>query len=228
MVRFTQAQYDEIALRLEYQFKDKSLLRHALTHSSTTRKQDDYQRLEFLGDRVLALVIAEALYLENPSRREGDMANLHSNLVRGEICSDVGKQLLLSDFIVVGQSEHKKGVNLNTSVVGDVVEAVIGAIYLDGGLEKARAFVLRNWARHIAERKTVKKDAKTYLQEWALARGLPIPEYRMLKREGLEHTPVFTVEVAIKGKASIQGEGRSKRLAEMDAAHHFLTREEIR
>ena len=228
MVRFTQAQYDEIALRLEYQFKDKSLLRHALTHSSTTRKQDDYQRLEFLGDRVLALVIAEALYLENPSRREGDMANLHSNLVRGEICSDVGKQLLISDFIVVGQSEHKKGVNLNTSVVGDVVEAVIGAIYLDGGLEKARAFVLRNWARHIAERKTVKKDAKTYLQEWALARGLPIPEYRMLKREGLEHTPVFTVEVAIKGKAAIQGEGRSKRLAEMDAAHHFLTREEIR
>jgi ribonuclease III len=228
LVRFTQAQYDEIALRLEHQFKDRSLLRHALTHSSTTKKQDDYQRLEFLGDRVLALVIAEALYRENPSRREGDMANLHSNLVRGEICSDVGKQLLISDFIIVGQSEHKKGVNLNTSVVGDVVEAIIGAIYLDGGLEKARAFVLRNWARHIAERKTVKKDAKTYLQEWALARGLPIPEYRILKREGLEHTPVFTVEVAIKGKATMQGEGRSKRLAEMDAAHHFLTREEIR
>jgi ribonuclease III len=228
LVRFTQARYDEIAVRLGHQFKDKSLLRHALTHSSTTKKQDDYQRLEFLGDRVLALVIAEELFRESPSRREGDMANLHSNLVRGEMCSVVGKQLQISDFIIVGQSEHKKGVNLNASVVGDVVEAVIGAIYLDAGLEQARAFVLRNWSRHIAERKTVEKDAKTYLQEWALARGLPIPEYKVLKREGLEHTPVFTVEVAIKGKAVIQGEGRSKRLAEMDAAHHFLTREEIR
>ncbi len=228
MVRFTQAQYEEIASRLDYRFKDKALLRHALTHSSTSKKQDDYQRLEFLGDRVLALVIAEELYRENPSRREGDMANLHSNLVRGEICGEVGKQILISDFIIVGHSEHKKGVNLNTSVVGDVVEAIIGGIYLDGGLETARAFVLRNWAQHIAERKTVKKDAKTCLQEWALARGLPIPEYKILKREGLEHSPVFTVEVAIKGKAAIQGEGRSKRLAEMDAAHQFLTREEIR
>ncbi len=228
LVRFTQAQYDEIARRLDYQFKDKALLRHALTHSSTNKKQDDYQRLEFLGDRVLALVIAEELYTENPSHREGDMANLHSNLVRGEICGEVGRDILISDFIIVGESEHKKGVNLNASVVGDVVEAIIGGIYLDGGLDQAKAFVLRNWARHIAERKTVRKDAKTYLQEWSLARGLPIPEYKMLKREGLEHSPVFTVEVIIQGKATIEGQGRSKRLAEMDAAHQFLTREEIR
>ena len=135
MVRFSQSLYDQLAERLNYSFRDHALLRHALTHSSTKQKQDDYQRLEFLGDRVLGLIIAEELFRLNPSHREGDMANLHSNLVRGEICTEVGKSLGLSDFITVGHSEQKKGMNLNASIVGDVVEAVIGGIYLDGGLD---------------------------------------------------------------------------------------------
>ena len=228
MVRFSQAVQDEIAQRLGYQFKDKTLLRHGLTHSSTNHSRDDYQRLEFLGDRVLALVIAEELYRLNPAHREGHMANLHSNLVRGEICGEVGKELGLSDFIIVGPSEHKKGVNLITSVVGDVVEALIGGIYLDGGLEEAKAFILRNWARHIAENRAVSKDPKTFLQEWALARGLPIPAYKIVKREGLEHSPLFTVSLTIQGKDAVQGSGPSKRLAEMAAAENFLKREDIR
>ncbi len=228
MVRFSQAVQDEIAQRLGYQFKDKTLLRHGLTHSSTNHSRDDYQRLEFLGDRVLALVIAEELYRLNPAHREGHMANLHSNLVRGEICGEVGKELGLSDFIIVGPSEHKKGVNLITSVVGDVVEALIGGIYLDGGLAEAKAFILRNWARHIAENRAVSKDPKTFLQEWALARGLPIPAYKIVKREGLEHSPLFTVSLTIQGKDAVQGSGPSKRLAEMAAAESFLKREDIR
>jgi ribonuclease-3 len=228
LVRFSQTQHEEIAQRLGYHFKDKVLLRHALTHSSTNHKHDDYQRLEFLGDRVLALVIAEELFRLNPTHREGHMANLHSNLVRGEICSEVGKELGLSEFIIVGPSEHKKGVNLITSVVGDVVEALIGGIYLDGGLDEAKAFILRNWSTHIAENRSVSKDPKTYLQEWSLARGLPIPDYKILKREGLEHSPLFTVELKVQGKNAIQGLGPSKRLAEMAAAESFLKREDIR
>jgi ribonuclease-3 len=228
LVRFSQTRHEDIATRLGYHFKDKVLLRHALTHSSTNRQHDDYQRLEFLGDRVLALVIAEELFRLNPAHREGHMANLHSNLVRGEICGEVGKELGLSDFIIVGLSEHKKGVNLITSVVGDVVEALIGGIYLDGGLDEAKAFILRNWSRHIAANRSVSKDPKTYLQEWSLARGLPIPEYRILKREGLEHSPLFTVELNVKGKDAVQGLGPSKRLAEMAAADCFLKREDIR
>jgi ribonuclease-3 len=228
LVRFSQTRHEDIAQRLGYQFKDKVLLRHALTHSSTNRKHDDYQRLEFLGDRVLALVIAEELFRLNPSHREGHMANVHSNLVRGEICGEVGKGLGLSDFIVVGHSEQKKGVNLIVSVVGDVVEALIGGIYLDGGLDEAKAFILRNWSRHIAENRSVSKDPKTFLQEWSLARGLPIPDYKILKREGLEHSPLFTVELNVKGKDAVQGSGPSKRLAEMAAADSFLKREDIR
>jgi ribonuclease III len=228
LVRFTQALYDQIAERLAFTFKDRALLRHALTHSSSKQKQDDYQRLEFLGDRVLALVIAEELFRLNPEHREGDMANLHSNLVRGEICAEVGKDLGISDFIIVGHSEQRKGVNLNSSVVGDVVEAIIGGIYLDGGLPAAKDFVLQNWARHLAERKSVSKDAKTFLQEWALARSLPIPDYKVLKREGLEHSPIFTVSLSVKGKEPVEGVGPSKRLAEMQAARNFLKHWEIR
>jgi ribonuclease-3 len=227
-VRFSQTLHDEIALRLGYSFNDHVLLRHALTHSSSKSKQDDYQRLEFLGDRVLALVIAEELYRLNPTHREGDMANLHSNLVRGEICTEVGKCLGISDFIVVGVSEHKKGVNLNSSIVGDVVEALIGGIYLDGGMDEAKGFILRNWEKHLVERKSVNKDPKTFLQEWALARSLSIPEYKILKREGLEHSPTFTVELKVKNRAPVQGLGPSKRLAEMAAATEFLKREDIR
>ncbi len=156
------------------------------------------------------------------------MANLHSNLVRGEICAEVGKDLGISDFIVVGASELRKGMNLNASIVGDVVEAVVGGMFLDGGLEAAKSFILRNWARHLVERKSVNKDAKTFLQEWALARSLSIPEYKILKREGLEHSPTFTVELTVKSKEPIQGLGPSKRLAEMAAAAEFLKREDIR
>lgn len=228
MVRFSAKDYDALAERFGYTFKDRTLLRRALTHSSSAQKSEDYQRLEFLGDRVLALVVAEELYRQNPSHREGQMANIHSNLVRGGVCGEVGRKLGLSDFIAVGPSEKKKGVNLNPTVIGDVVEALIGGIYLDGGLEAAQQFVLAHWAKRLAEGKQVNKDPKTFLQEWSLARGLPIPGYAVLKREGLEHSPVFTVELQVKDRASIVGSGPSKRLAEMAAAESFLKREGIR
>jgi ribonuclease III len=228
-VRLTQLDYDDIAARLGYRFRDKVLLRQALTHGSTIKKnRGDYQRLEFLGDRVLALAIAEELFRQNPNHREGDMANLHSNLVRGGVCGEVGKRLALGDYIAVGASERKKGVNLNSSVLGDVVEALIGGIYLDGGLEPSKEFILRHWSTFLAERRSVSKDPKTLLQEWSLAHGLSIPAYKVLKREGLEHSPLFTVELNIRGKDGVEGQGTSKQMAEMAAATHFIEREGIR
>ena len=228
MVRFSAARYDEIAGRLGYRFTDKALLRHALTHASTRNASDDYERLEFLGDRVLGLVIAEDLFRLNPDQREGHMSARHSQLVRGETCAAAGRALRLEDFMVMGASERSKGLALNGTVMGDVVEALIGGIYLDGGLEAARGFIQRNWKPMLEKSSSHDKDAKTFLQEWALARALPIPAYRVVSRDGPEHEPVFVVEVEVKGKALAQGTAKSKRAAEQDAAELFLKREGIR
>jgi ribonuclease-3 len=226
--RFTAARYDRIAERLGYRFKDKALLRHALTHSSAQARSYDYERLEFLGDRVLALVVAERLFRLNPGHREGHLAGLHSQLVRGETCASVGRMLALDEFIVVGQAERSKGLSLTVTVLGDVMEALIAAIYLDGGLEPARDFILRNWEPFFAAPATGEKDAKTFLQEWALARSLPLPAYRLVGREGPEHAPRFVVTVEIKNRTTVEGTGSSKRGAEQDAAAHFLRKENIR
>jgi ribonuclease-3 len=228
VIRFTAARYAEIAKRTGHSFKNRALLRHALTHASSKRKHDDYERLEFLGDRVLGLVIAEHLYKFYPAHREGRMSGRHSQLVRGDTCAEAGRALALADFIVVGQSERAKGLNLNTTVMGDVVEALIAAIYLDGGLEAARRFILDNWKPFLDSTVTVQKDPKTFLQEWALARALPIPAYGVVSREGPEHAPSFVVAVEIAGREPTQGRGKNKRLAEQDAAAKFLARENIR
>ena len=228
LVRFTQARHEAVAQRLDYEFSNRDLLRHALTHASSKRKIGNYERLEFLGDRVLGLVIAEELFRLNPGQREGDMSARHSALVRGDTCAEVGRNLGLEDFIVMGDSEMAKGVHLNASIMGDAVEALIAALYLDGGLEAARRFILRNWARFIVEGKIIRKDAKTFLQEWALARALPIPEYRVVSRDGPEHAPSFAVEVEVRGSRPVHGTGPSKRFAEQVAADNFLKRENIR
>lgn len=228
VVRFSAARYDEIAKRIGYRFKDKALLRHALTHASTKRKQDDYERLEFLGDRVLGLVVAEDLFRSHPGHREGHMSARHSQLVRGETCAEAGRALALEDFIVMGHTEMTKGMNLNATVLGDVVEALIAGIYLDGGLDAAKEFILRNWQPFMESPATVEKDAKTFLQEWALARALPIPAYGVISREGPQHAPVFVVAVEIAGHEPMPGTGKNKRIAEQDAATKFLSREKIR
>lgn len=228
MVRFTAVKYDAIAERLGYRFVDKALLRHALTHASTRRKHDDYERLEFLGDRVLGLIVAELLYRLNPKHREGLMSGRHSQLVRGETCAAIARKLALKDFIVMGESERSKGLALNTSVLGDVVEALIGGMYLDGGLEAARGFIDRNWQPLLNTPEVTEKDPKTFLQEWSLGRALQIPAYRIVSRDGPEHAPVFQVAVEVKGYMPVEGLGKSKRHAEQDAAAKFLAREKIR
>ena len=228
LTRSAQARLDDIAERIGYRFSNGELLTEALTHGSTQKHKGDYQRLEFLGDRVLGLIIAEHLFRTHPEHGEGELTAIHSALVRGESCAAAGDVIGLSELVIIGTGERAKGMNLNRTVLGDVMEALVAAIYLDGGFEQARAFVLRCWDALLKQPAVAVKDPKTFLQEWALARALPIPSYRIVSREGPEHEPVFVVSVEVKDRVPAEGTAKSKRAAEMDAAEQFLKREGIR
>ena len=173
-------------------------------------------------------MIAEHLFRAHPGDEEGQLTHVLSSLVRSEACADAGDTIGLSDLVIIGTGERAKGMNLNRTVLGDAMEALVAAIYLDSGLDEARAFVLRCWDAQLKAPKLAVKDPKTFLQEWALARALPIPAYRIISREGPEHEPVFVVSVEVKDRPPAEGTARSKRAAEMDAAEQFLKREGIR
>ncbi len=207
---------------LGYAFKNAKLYEQALTHGSLPKASDNYERLEFLGDRVLGLVIAEALYLQHGGEREGKLAARHSTLVRGEMCADVAEKLGLAEIVRVGVAEKKLGVNRTRSILGDVMEAIIGAIFMDGGMDAARDFVLRHWADHLKKPETARKDAKTFVQEWVLARGVALPVYEVTARSGPEHQPEFTVRLTVGKYGQAEGKGRSKQIAEMAAAQQFI------
>jgi ribonuclease-3 len=226
--RLSAKHFDDVTSRIGYRFQDEDLLVEALTHGSTEKHKGDYQRLEFLGDRVLGLVIAEHLYRAHSAHGEGELTAMHSGLVRREGCAAAGDTIGLADFVILGTGERAKGMNLNRTVLGDVMEALVAAIYLDGGMEQAQAFVLRAWDGLLRQPAMAAKDPKTFLQEWALARALPIPAYAIVSREGPDHDPVFVVAVEVKGREPAQGTAGAKRAAEMDAAANFLKREGIR
>ncbi len=213
---------------LGYEFSAGELLEAALTHGSRIGKGPDYQRLEFLGDRVLSLVIAEELYKTFPDEAEGSLAARLSLLVRGETCAKVGLELGIQDFVILGEKEKRKGVQQSASVLGDVVEALIGAIYLDGGLEPARRMIAKGWAERLKQSPASLKDAKTFVQEWALGRGLALPAYEVLSRSGLEHAPIFVIGLQVGSLAPAEGKGNSKQAAEMAAAQTFIDRERLR
>ena len=222
------SRFEAISTQIGYRFSDESLLVQALTHGSTQKHKGDYQRLEFLGDRVLGLIIAERLFADHPGHGEGELTAIHSSLVRGESCARAGDTIGLSDLVIIGTGERAKGMNLNRTVLGDVMEALVAAIYLDGGMEQARAFVLKAWDGLFSHPGVAVKDPKTFLQEWVLARALPIPAYRIVSREGPEHEPVFVVSVEVKDREPALGTAKAKRAAEMAAAENFLKREGIR
>ena len=218
----------ELERKLGHSFADATLLDAALTHGSKPDKGEDYQRLEFLGDRVLSLVIADQLFDLFPLEKEGPLAARLSLLVRAETCAAVGKALHLEDHIQVGAVEKRKGVGRMVSVLGDVVEALIGALYLDGGLPLAKTFILQHWSMLLSEEPSNLKDPKTFVQEWALGQALPLPIYVVQKREGLEHAPIFTMSLQVGTLPAITGRGSSKQLAEMEAAKAFIAREGLR
>ena len=211
--------------RLHYNFKDTDLLIRALTHSSYgdgQRKTPDNERLEFLGDRVLGLLTADALY-EHSAEREGTLARRLNALVRKETCAKVARQIGLGDTLLISSSEDRQGGREKTSILGDACEALIAAIYIDGGYPEAKAFYDRFWMPILAEVvKKSAKDPKTELQERAMATKNGIPVYEILERSGPDHRPLFVIEVSVNGIGSAKGTGKSKRDAERYAATHLL------
>jgi len=228
--RFTDQEFQAIAALLGYTFRNRDLLKSALTHGSGSKGNTTttYERLEFLGDRVLGLVIAEELYVRNPRKAEGALAQNFSLLVRAEACAEAARDLGISEHIRVGLKEKAQGMTNQTVILGDVMESILGAIYLDGGLEPARSLIMRLWEERLSSGTLLVKDAKSFLQEWALALGKAIPDYRIVSREGPDHSPSFTIAVTVEGFAEAFASAPSKRHGEQLAAEAFLRREKIR
>lgn len=211
-----------LAAALGHAFADSDLLAEALTHPSAVKRgavaRRGYERLEFLGDRVLGLVVAELLWRRFPDEAEGDLTRRLVHLVRRETLIEVAKNLKLGTFLAASAGETASGVHHNPSVLGDICEAVIGALYLDGGIEAARRFVERGWGERLTDFSAPPRDPKTALQEWAQARGLKLPLYKLVKMTGPPHRRRFTVSVSVEGLAEAKAIGASKRVAEAAAA----------
>jgi ribonuclease-3 len=218
--------------RIGYKFADAALLATAFTHVSalkpaTRHRADSYQRLEFLGDHVLGLIVSDMLYRAYPRADEGELSKRLADLVRKESCADVAKSLGLFEDIKLGQIGAGADARLRKSVLGDVCEAVIGAIFLDGGYQAAAQFVERNWNERMRKPRRPLRDPKTVLQEWAQGKGLPTPVYREIERTGPHHDPQFRVAVDLPGLAPAEGVGGSKRAAEKVAASVMIEREGV-
>ncbi|MEM7720428.1 MAG: ribonuclease III [Pseudomonadota bacterium] len=211
--------------RLGYRFGSPDHLIRALTHASISGPQrPDNQRLEFLGDRVLGLVVANALLEADKDASEGRLAPRFNALVRKETCAAIARDIGLGDVLKIGRSEMKSGGRRKDALLGDAMEAVIAAVYVDGGFEAARDLVLRLWKDRIRAVDADARDAKTSLQEWAQARGQPPPNYVERAREGPDHAPVFTIEVRLASGETAMASAASKRAAEQAAAKQLLER----
>ncbi|MDP3263127.1 MAG: ribonuclease III [Tabrizicola sp.] len=211
--------------RLGHTFRTPDHLLRAVTHASiSSSTRPDNQRLEFLGDRVLGLVMAEALLDADPAASEGQLAPRFNALVRKETCADVARALGLGEVLKLGRSEMLSGGRRKEALLGDALEAVIAAVYLDGGFEAAKALVLRLWGGRIGAVDSDARDAKTALQEWAQARGMPPPTYTEAGRTGPDHQPLFTVAVTLENGARAEAQAGSKRIAEQQAAKSLLAR----
>jgi ribonuclease-3 len=222
--------FKELETKLGYKFKDPGLLERALTHASVRGgkvARSDNERLEFIGDRVLGLAIAEALNGQYPDASEGELARRYNRLVRGEACAKVARNIGLGDHLILSESEADSGGRNKTTILADAAEALLGAVFIDGGFEKARTVVHKLWQDQSEPVPEVAVDAKSALQEWAQGQGLALPRYTVVARKGPDHAPRFTAEVLIAGRAPAQGEGASKRIAEQAAANALLTREGV-
>lgn len=227
----------ELEKNLNYKFKDITLLTQAVTHTSShfdgrskklkNLSHKHYERLEFLGDRVLGLVISEYLLMAFPQEDEGDLNLRFAQLVRKEACTQVAQNIGIENFVILGANEIKSGLNKNLTILGDVCEALIAALFLDGGMEIAKPFILEYWDEQIKSHVPHKQDAKTALQEWAQKLKLALPIYKVAQTIGPAHSPQFTIEVSVDGYQKSQSTGQSKRIAEQKAATEFLYREKI-
>ena len=212
--------------RLDYRFGDGAALLEALTHVSRSRSGPTYQRLEFLGDRVLGLAIADILMSAYPEATEGDLSLRLAELVRRETCAAVALAWDLGPHLVLGGG-GTAAMRRNASILADACEAVIGAVFRDGGYAAARALVERSFGDRLASLAELPTNPKTVLQEWAAARGRPSPTYRIVERSGPDHAPRFTVAAEVEGLPDGLGSGASRRSAEQAAAAALLQREGV-
>lgn len=223
--------YDTLTAKIGYSFGDPKLLHLALTHSSVRARRKithDNERLEFLGDRVLGLCIAEMLFEAFPDAEEGELAVRFNTLVRKETCAAVADDNWdLGQHVIMSGGEAISGGRRKLTILGDTCEAVLGAIFLDSGYSHACEVIRKFWTPRLRDGAVPPADAKTALQEWAQGRGLALPDYREISRSGPDHQPHFTVEVQVEGLEPSRGEGASKRLAEQAAAGAMLVNEGI-
>jgi ribonuclease-3 len=218
--------------RIGYRFKDLALRDAALTHISALKgsrnRTASYQRLEFLGDHVLGLVISDLLYRGFPKADEGELSRRLADLVRKETCAEIAVSIELGAAIYLGSSEANSGARKRPAILADVCESLIGAVYVDGGYKAAETLIEKLWKVRLEGTAPPQRDPKTVLQEWAQGRGLPTPVYSEVARTGPDHSPVFHVEVKLPNFAPAEGSARSKRAAEQLAAATLLTRERVK
>ena len=221
--------FEALETRIGRTFSDRALLERALTHSSLSNAQGgrDLERLEFLGDRVLGLLAAEALYRRHPDMVEGALAPRLNALVRKETCAKAAVALGLDALARMSAHEEAAGGRRKVAILGDVAEAFLGALYLDGGLDAARAAFDLYWTPNLDLLSQSHRDPKTALQEWTQERRRGKPDYVTVASGGPAHAPAFEVDVRVEGYASARGEGRSKREAQAEAALAFLRREGV-
>jgi ribonuclease-3 len=216
----TESLTDWIARQLGHAPHNLGLFQRALTHPS--HGEAHYQRLEFLGDRVLGLVIAAWLYDRHAEEAEGKLAHRFNGLVSREVCADIGREMELTPWLRLGRQALDDGVFESDNVLGDVVEALIGALYLDGGMEPAERFIRARWAERIGGQRTPPKHPKAALQELAAARNRKPPAYTIIDRSGPDHRPSFTIRVQVNGLGEADGAGTSRQDAETAAAKALL------
>lgn len=214
---------DALQQRIGYEFKDAALLRRALTHGSVGdgKRVPDNERMEFLGDRVLGLIVAQLLFSDPARADEGKMARLLNLLVKKQACAKAARAAGLGEALYMSKSEERNGGRDKDSILGDACEAVLAALYLDGGLPAAKSFFDTFWAEQLSSLPKSAKDPKSALQEWAAARGKPLPKYKLVDREGPDHAPQFTVTVSV-DKDKAVGTSTSKQDAERTAARALL------
>jgi ribonuclease III len=208
--------------KLDHEPKDIGLFELALTHSSLGKQS--YERLEFLGDRVLGLVIADALYQRYPKEPEGNLSKRFNGLVDRSTCADNGREIGVPALIRLGRQAREDGANQSENVVGDVVEALIGALFLDGGMEPAERFILKLWEADLSSQRRAPQHPKSALQELAAAKGVKAPAYEVVSRTGAHHAPKFTVRVSVAMIGEATADGTSKQEAETAAAAALLSK----
>ncbi len=215
----------ELQRTIGYTFENTKTLHEALTHPSIRsihKKKTSYQRLEFLGDTVLSMVIAELLFVTFPNENEGDLSRRHIELVKGNTLAKVATQIKLGDFICMSNSERENGGIKNIRNLENTMEALIASIYIDGGIEDAKNFILKYWKPILSAMKSPPENVKSKLQEWAQQNALPIPTYRTVSTTGPPHSPLFSIELQLQGFTPVVVIAKSKRQGEQLAADKML------